>query len=356
MSSTGIDKWKKYFQGVQVETKVTKDTNFYASAASTSPMGVIRAETPIVVLESNAYTPKLKARVNEAEVFVPLTVIAKPIARSIGRVRIKPNELNISGDYTLVNLYNTVIGNLEKASAIEDVHREYLIDLVKYSQGKIRSNELSASFEETKKPTSLISAVNNDFLEIIGAFHAAKQMNANVIYFPSSGSEPLYDFKVKTRAKETDFSSKTSSSKTTNVLKPGSIIQSIDALTARRFPSEMKIIEIIDAASIKTAPIELAAFLKTKFRFDFDLNVNYAQDLKKLWELERDVIKFINAKFNFIDLIRSAIPDLYYIKGEIDRTGIPSFKIEVGQELKSVTLRSKNASTGRFKDKLGFQM
>lgn len=353
-ASSGKDKWEKYFSHSDVQTLITKDTDVYEGLTGKVVTGRVQKNDDVVVKKSDFYASRVQIAYKDGFGYVPLTSVAKPISTSAGRVKLKPDELGITGNIPINNLADACIAKVKAAHEVSDQAKDYLAGIIQYMTGEITANQLKELWAFTSQSSALVRAVNNDFLEIAGAFEAAKfsKATSGTVYFPVLGNEPLYDFKILKGNEEIQFSSKTSSSKTTNVLKPNLFINLIPSHLKSKYRDEMEVIEILANSSIKDAPVNLAKSLTRKgFAFEeFDYS-----DLKKLWELERDVIKFINERMNFLELVSQAIPELFYIKGKIVN-GVPEFKIEKGSDLKKVYLRSKNSSTGRFKDKIGIQM
>lgn len=151
----------------------------------------------------------------------------------------------------------------------------YLVKLVQYCENStsVRTNELSSLYrnlEVTEK-----SAIQKDFSELLGPIIISNESKQTLqslgltisgqskMFIPVAGNYPLVDFMIYTGKTEDQYSVKTLQ-KTTNTLKAGDILKTVDDSVKRKHPEEVKILELIDSNDAKLGPILILSKIASK--------------------------------------------------------------------------------------------
>lgn len=167
---------------------------------------------------------------------------------------LKPTELNLSGELTY-SRYETALFNALKVLSNKTVSAVVLSILNQPNNSKVDVSKLS----ETQK-----NDIKNYLAESAGPYFL-KNLNLNgvinssdKVFFPTSQTETLYDFSVKTKSKVELYSVKQLKG-ATNVLKPGDVIKIIKSNSILKNKwgehSTFKVFEILNENNVVSGPI-----------------------------------------------------------------------------------------------------
>lgn len=373
--TTGKKAWEKYFAFRELDTETKKETPFFSSVSDRNGVKTLPKGVKLRVHYTNDIKknrlPVTLTDTNE-DGFLHVDSLRKPGVTQ-NQFDLKPDQLlNLIGDEARFKPAQ-LVRDLEKqlpGAGIASVVQEYLLMLARHQIGLASDKDVTEAWQEIDPATrrTLIRSVNKDYLELIGALHAFNKMRTErvkEISLPVRGNEPLKDFDLVVGGKperKISFSSKTKT-KTTNVLKPSLIIKSIlksegASEIMSSFRKEYELMVLIDTNTTKNGSRALAEFLNKYRNARIDLSeFDQMSDSEKV-DREYKYIDMINKmRLNLDGLVQAAVPELVYIKGEVSvTTGLPFFDIRPGQKIENVVLRSKNARTGRMKDKIGLQL
>ena len=285
--------------------------------------------------------------------------IGKPSKTGGIRFTLKPqDDLNIKGEYRLEALLSYTKDLLYNSTIYSDNLVNYLYGLILYAETPNDSRITS----ELKKMYSMwrqelpLNTINTDFGELIGAIylfkHDRKFVGSTLLEFPSIGNEPLMDYKFKGK-EEFIISAKSSSTKTSNVVKPAGVLNLLsknNKLSKWSNTIAFDIISIIHNNSIQSAPSIVISKYKTKipeFR---------TVKLDNRYECEKAIEKYSKTNSDFKKMFLDAIgANVYYAYFKIGNDGIPEIKCDPDSSmLHDIYLRTKN-STNSAGDKMGFQ-
>lgn len=356
-ATSGAAKWEKYFSNVEHITKIKKDTQVYTTDGVKIPNSIIKKGEVITVPVEDAYNPKALVIHNNKQFRVSFNDIDKPIAVA-DKLQLKPDFFEITGEFKSTTYKNQIIKLIQNNKELDSALNAYLVELIKHATGEKNSKKLKEAFEKISTNQKTINSINKDFLEIIGPIKAMEQLDfpkTAKFFFPTNGSEPLYDFKILVDGEEHLFSSKTGARANSNTLKPAEVYAAVSKIAKfKKRKHELKILELIANSSVKGAPAALAEYIKKEFGTTF--KVPKENDLAALSAVERKIVEFINSKFSFIDMLNAALPDLWVIKISINKMGeIDTVDLSHTAKITKAKLRSKN-SPGHYVDRIGFQM
>lgn len=355
----------------------------------------------------NVYDPQ------EEVYYASIDAFRKP--RSTYSGTFKPQVFGLTDkEYTLPDYVTALKNSITSRSDITGDLEEYLIALVDYAY---RTTPVSAEFQITDFEPGVLQAIRNDFGECIGPIYAIqKQFTTGVnfnskIKIPSSPNEPTLDYYIITGPPENrpiKVSAK-SGGVSSNTLKVGPII---DAITRNNvditgYRDQYEIMNIINTNSVAMGPIKCAekfgyvnsnavatlTNLKSTERIpkpELFLGViqqdsvlrakittnsskiksgDYSEVDIKLYALshacENLVIKYSRDKSTmFTSLIKTALAnDIFFVYFTLNQLN-PYFsiskagtdKVESGQTLSGLILRSKNGYTFTKNERLGFDV
>jgi len=345
MSTTGKEKFEKYFNSGLTQTKTKEDTKLIG-------WDVVIPKGSLVTVTQNTYSPKVEIDFEGKKGHVKFSSLHKPIHNdSPLPFKLKPDVLGIVGEFEFDGYANSVKDAILCHPEIPSNIKEFLVALVNHTNG-IDVPYLGALYSSLRHHQSLVSTLNVDFSEVLAPF-AFKNSLVGKIYFPFKGNEPLYDFKIG----ETLISCKASQG-AVNTLKPGNVYDKvIGSLDIRkRFPRELDVLRIIKSTSIKVAPDVLNEWLGQN-GFGMCLPSADNRTVEEIVLLERAVAKAINnSELDFTHLIREALSDVIYIRSGLNKDGFYAVSsITKASEIKQSKLRSKN-SKGHMTDRLGFDL
>jgi len=400
MASTGIDAWKKHFDGKgDVSTVIKKKTQLMTPEGAFA--GYIDAGEPIVALES-AYDSKYPIQYNNNKYLVTFNNIQKPISKRVSGIKLKPQDFKFftKENWAVKELADALVDELEEREDLAPDLKTYAIHLVKY-WSKTDNSVTKASFKNLKQPERGINELNKDFGEMLGAMACIKHNILNMslsqtskMFFPLRGNEPLIDYKILAPNKEINVSAK--SGTTTNTLKPADILMLLESKRSNYRSSALDIMRNVRDYSTVMFPFQtinmFAKGVLSKEALEEAKNFKVANFSQKNYtdELFADLIKII--KIPGTTSVKPSIGQIFYYtekyiidsanknpaynptgafveatKGQVlyVRYKITSanpegqFEVDVSDSMndkvqKNVKWRSKNA-TNRAADKLGVQ-
>ena len=278
---------------------------------------------------------------------------------------IKPQNVGVKGDYeySIPELLDDVKKGLENVKTISPLQREYLVQYL--------DNEIKLTPEQTQEITSdknFINQVQKNFSEISGVIHYAENVinePTSKIEFPAIGNEPLIDsYVIKPDGSRIRISSKAKAGG--NIVKPEGLLIAADEM-GYEFESDSKE-EIFN--NINDYPVVQSDLLLAKYgdeqvqqyksqiedALKTDPKLKSPQNRQLHYNFERELIRQINAQFDFSDIFNDIL-DVVYVKTKTNpKTGIPTYSI-VDPGNYRVVLQSKNtANPNRSLERIGFQM
>jgi hypothetical protein len=400
MASTGKTAWGKYFQGRgNLPTTMKKEAGTYDVETGKSKIGTIKAGEKITYLETKEYEQRALVKYGKTYVRVPFDSIAKPGVKASGAVSLKPQAFGVRDNkYVYKDYVKLVSESIEERKDLSAPLRTYLAALFDYySGGKMTQAKLKKIFSEVKDSIP-VNDINKDFGEVVGPVACVtKKLLANKkvkltktckIYMPERPNEPLMDYGIFQGDKQYTISAK--SGKTTNVVKPGDIINllAINPAKVRKWKNkkEYKLLQMLsDSSIINGAPRAIAAMYPklidmdsatsmTKQKYNSDGFANfiktnaYLSKRKKITsnEIMYECEKMIqqetkSGKLNMNAIFADAIEEqVLYIKFEVGE-GDGKWGVIAADDIKVINsygrayLRTKNGYT-RAADRMGVQI
>lgn len=406
MASSGATAWAKYFQGKgDIQTTLKKASPMY-DAASERKLGELPAGTKITYLKAKQYESKALIQYKDKKgafdiVRVTFDNIAKPGVRASGAASLKPQAFNVKETKYTISEYKTVVSNaIEERNDLSGETKAFLSALFDYwSGGKTTSAQVKSLYDKLKSDIP-INDINKDFGEVIGPVacytkQLLKTKNINLstatrVYMPLRPNEPLMDYSLIDGQCQYVISAK--SGTTTNVVKPGDIIDLInknpEKKRALENTKEYKLLEMLSQKSIleggiyavsaafpeKISEAAAKSIDKTARTYDKALFANFIsnndylkmQKEPTLNQIMYECEKMIQAEtktgsLNMNSIFSAAIEEqVIYIKYELDQTGIGKFGVIASDDIVAtsygrVYLRTKNGYT-RAADRMGIQV
>lgn len=355
MASTGIEKWNKYFSN-GCQTILKHDTQLLDKQGKDIGIALKRGDS--IVVCGGDYSTKPIVIVGGVEGRVKLSDLEKPIHISKTlKFDLKPDKIGIAGQVKMTEYPNYLRCLIENHQEIPKAVKKYLGFAIMHLLDSSPKSFfwLEKSFLEIKDDRQLINTINRDFLEAVGPLislqHDSK-FKSYEVFFPTAGNEPLYDFKLIKNGEEELFSSKKGSG-STNTLKAALLYDRCQGVSG--FERELELFRIIKQHKVRETPNLINEWLSRTF--SSYQTAKPATNNEEIVKLEANVVKYINnSDLNFIPLIKTAIPDVWYVKAQLTDAGAIRAKplIKAGNITK-VSLRSKS-SPNHMCDKLGFQI
>jgi hypothetical protein len=408
MSTSREAAWSKYFRGKgDIQTVLKKPAPVFDAAKPTSKIADLPAGTPIVYIASPKYEAKAliqynKTKTKAVQVRVAFDMIAKPGVKSSGAASLKPQGFGIRDrKYSMSEYKNTVKNAIEENDSLTGELRVYLAALFDhYSGGQTTTAKVSEIFMRVKDSLPL-NAINTDFGEVLGPVAitykgvlATKGLRIDTsaqVYVPARPNEPLMDYGLYTPKQDFIISAK--SGTTTNVVKPGDIIELLsrgDGKKQKKYSStsEYAILQILADNSILLGPIRAVSQLYPNL---VPPNVAYSvsqssydpADFKELiassdylaakntpptlneimYACEKIIQKETReGSLHMNKIFADAIDNIvYYVKFELDNRGIGIWDSATAADITKIGtygriyLRTKNGNT-RAKDRMGIQV
>lgn len=356
-ATSGSAKWEKYFADSEKYTKMKNDSQLYTKDGVKIPNKIIKKGEVIIVPVEDKYNPKTLIVFNDEEYRVSLNDVDKPIT-VVDKLQLKPDFFNVTGEFKASSYKNQILKLIKANSEIDPKLQEYLIALIEHAFGKKNSKDLKEKHDAIASEKKILNTINKDFLEIIGPVIAKKELKLpdSIKYlFPEAGNEPLYDFKIIDGTQEYLFSSKSKKTSHTNTMKTNEIFANVKGIAKfKKQKAKLRVLEIISSTAIKDTPAALASFIKSEFGKTF--KVPDVSNKEELVKVERQIVDFLNEKYDFVDMINASLPQLWFIKLQVNNNGeVDSPDIQHGQQITKAKLRTKN-SPGHYIDRIGFQI
>lgn len=411
MATTGKAAWSKYFNTGKDIPSVLKKSSKVFDFKTDQPVGNLDTGTEIVFIASKEFDKHPPVRVTKTKkiVRVEFDKIAKPGVRSSTAASLKPQAFGVKDtEYSFKSYAKLIRENIEERKELTGDVRAYLSALIDYCDDPNGKNKLEAQKCYSSAKAIPVSDIVKDFGEVAGPFGVLSNKlikglteTNTAVFIPSRPNEPLMDYSVINTSKNRRYIISAKSGTTSNVVKPGDIINLLNKTPAKKTKwqrtIQYKVLEILSGASILHGPILVAAYLTgegfnefggiTKKAADdfvakakgssstaynkslFSKFISGNEYLKKkksptaneiMYECEKAIANLSKTpKLDFTKLFREAVDQqIYYIKFSIDNTGVPEFDLigDTPEEVKSkVFLRSKNGYT-RASDRIGIQI
>ena len=409
MATTGTAAWSKYFNTGKDIPSVLKKTSKVFDFKTNQPVGNLDAGTEIVFITSKAFDKHPPVLVGRKTVRVEFDKIAKPGVRSSTAASLKPQAFGVKDtEYTFKNYAKLIRESIEERKDLTSSVRSYLSALIDYCDDPTEKNKVHLKKFYSSAKAVPVADIVKDFGEVAGPFGVLsnkliKGLNESntAVFIPARPNEPLMDYSVIDTTKNRRYIISAKSGTTSNVVKPGDIINLLNKTPAKKTKwqrtTQYKVLEILSGASILYGPILVAAYLTGKGFKEFGGITQKAADdfiakakgssstaynkslfakfisgndyLSKkksptaneiMYECEKAIGNLSKTpKLDFTKLFRDAVDEqVYYIKFSLDNTGVPEFDLigDTPEEVKSkVFLRSKNGYT-RASDRIGIQI
>lgn len=267
-----------------------------------------------------------------------------------------------------------VISAIESTSKLNDIQKDFLTLLVENTSSP--SSSLKIKIQKLLAGNMIgisLNTINNDFGEVLGPIAVMSNgllpidSRSAVVNIPGRSNEPLLDYKITDKNREFKISAK--SGESTNTLKPGDVLNLINAdkkLSKKwKDTPQYNIISILDRESTKQGPISAGMWMKKngfKQAFDWLKSEDYTEEIRQ--KCEDAIVRISREELDFTPIFADATnTKVFYIKFRMSNDGNAEWKlVETPKEKKEqeklkkrVTFRSKNY-VGRAGDKLGFQV
>lgn len=396
MATTGRQAWTKYFRGQNVPTNMKKNSIGYdPSNPSRILTQKIAAGEEVIAISSDYNTkyPILRVKDNK-QYIVTFNNLQKPGAKT--RVNLKPQAFGVvDTDYTLDNYVKVLLNNISDGDLAPFI-KTYLEALVLYYMKKKPLSYVTSVYN----PNLPINDIKKDFGELLGPIAIIKDKllqskqitisTSSKIFFPSRPNEPLLDYIIKTPTKAYSISAKSGS--TTNVVKPGDIIDLLSKdpkkLAKWQNTPQYAVLSQLNEGTIVSGPILAAANLPggpplaaaqdvaNRIRrgykddaFDYNAMLPFLQSNSYLngkgeqvtlneimYESEKMISADSKNNTSYNKIFQDAIENkIIYVKFDI-KGQTPKFSTLVADDFKSnkIFLRTKNGYT-RKSDRMGIQ-
>jgi len=425
MATSGKTAWEKYFSGVEkIETSLKKDSSKYDSSTDMT-IGSVKKGTKLIFINEGEYQSKALVKKDDDTFRVSFNSLAKPGSRASSRSNLKPQSFGIKEkEYSFKEIEDISLDTLSDREDLSGEVKAYLELLMLYhiDVTKVNDVNLTEAFQPLKNDINIRQAIINDFGELLGPFACLQHKlidnatgnnitvpSTSKLWFPERPNEPLMDYGiiVGTGAKKRLLTiSAKALSRTTNVVKPGDIIDLIkkkegdqDLKRTWNRSIQYKILEILSDNSIAHGPLLAASHLVEKYptlkkkypgltkegvsdlitrgdKYDdglwstfFATNETIIKRPNKRGKVRRGAIRFACEKIlvkechvggpgDMREIFADAITnEVFYVKFKIHGTGLPEWAISTGQdfrEMEKVCLRTKNGYT-REGDRMGVQ-
>tara|TARA_Y100001937_G_scaffold7101_1_gene9101 strand:+ start:130 stop:1323 length:1194 start_codon:yes stop_codon:yes gene_type:complete len=395
-ASRGSDNWNKNWRGKgDIPTLVKSNDGVLYEEDGTKSNTSLTKGSPVTYIDSQSGSHTRAAiRFGDKVFLTNIDNLVKP--KSLGQVNLKPQAFNLGGDANTLPTYLLTLKNaIKNRPDIKGNLEEYLLDLVKYVE--FGSSSISG-YDLTELP---IASITSDFGEVIGPIYAIKSGLANLnlgvnlssqIIFPSSGTEPLLDYFIKTSTNTYKVSQK--SKGTANTLKMNAIVPQVIAnnnlLLKYGKTNEFLLMKIINDFPINVGAVQGCALVglisQDQLASVSSLRRNsvYISDLAR--RLFRDMIRkdarlknYKNISFRNIaylcekklveytkqtmvsqrmtNIVKDVLNnEVYYIKMGLDN-GVPNFTTSSTSDrsISNLYFRNKNGYESTS-DKLGFKV
>ena len=305
--------------------------------------------------ESGKYGKKRDSRKGNFKVD-GITITFKPDKTSGEYYDFKPQKLGLTldQDIPLSKAKEELVDGINNSTKLDDDQRKVLIYLVT-NKNQPTEEEINRVFSNKLFYNELLKNLG----EILGALIYGDLINATEVFFPGKGNYPMIDYILTTPEGKVRVSAKTSKG-AGNTIKLADLAIAVANQNGKIDADRQKIVDIINSNSVLNGAIELVKeFGSDAIKKQTEEFLAAHPDFPKLdreghqarIEIEKNIIKELNSKFNFTDLFNQYV-DVKYVKYQLT---VPSLKqdvklIESGNF--KVRLHSKN-SAGHDSDKIG---
>jgi hypothetical protein len=308
--------------------------------------------------ESGKYGKKRDSRKGNFKVD-GITITFKPDKTSGEYYDFKPQKLGLTldQDIPLSQARTELVAGINNSAKLDDDQRKVLIYLVT-NENKPTEEEINRVFSNKLFYNELLKNLG----EILGAFIYGDLIGATEVFFPGKGNYPMIDYILTSPKGKVRVSAKTSKG-VGNTVKLADLATSVTNQGGEIDADRQKIVDIINSNSVLTGAIELAKeFGSDAIKKQTEEFLAAHPDFPKLdreghqarIEIEKNIIKELNSKFNFTDLFNQYV-DVKYVKYYLI---VPSLEQDVklieGGNFR-VRLKSKN-SPGHDSDKIGLEV
>jgi hypothetical protein len=308
--------------------------------------------------ESGKYGKKRDSRKGNFKVD-GITITFKPDKTSGEYYDFKPQKLGLTldQDIPLSQARTELVAGINNSAKLDDDQRKVLIYLVT-NENKPTEEEINRVFSNKLFYNELLKNLG----EILGAFIYGDLIGATEVFFPGKGNYPMIDYILTIPNGKVRVSAKTSKG-VGNTVKLADLAISVTNQGGELDVDRQKIVDIINSNSVLNGAIELVKeFGSDAIKKQTEEFLAAHPDFPKLdreghqarIEIEKNIIKELNSKFNFTDLFNQYV-DVKYVKYYLI---IPSLEQDVklieGGNFR-VRLKSKN-SPGHDSDKIGLEV
>ena len=285
-----------------------------------------------------------------------ITITFKPDKTSGEYYDFKPQKLGLTldQDIPLSKAKTELVDGINNSTKLDDNQRKVLIYLVT-NENKPTEEEINQVFLNKLFYNELLKNLG----EILGAFIYGNLIGATEVFFPGKGNYPMIDYILTTSEGKVRISAKTSKG-AGNTIKLADLAIAVANQNDKIDADRQKIIDIINNNSVLNGAIELVKeFGSDVIKKQTEEFLSAHPDFPKLdreghqarIEIENNIIKELNNKFNYTDLFNQYV-DVKYVKYILNPSSLDQdIKLIESGNFK-VRLHSKN-SAGHDSDKIG---
>ena len=285
-----------------------------------------------------------------------ITITFKPDKTSGEYYDFKPQKLGLTldQDIPLSKAKTELVDGINNSTKLDDNQRKVLIYLVT-NENKPTEEEINQVFSNKLFYNELLKNLG----EILGAFIYGNLIGATEVFFPGKGNYPMIDYILTTSEGKVRISAKTSKG-AGNTIKLADLAIAVANQNDKIDADRQKIIDIINNNSVLNGAIELVKeFGSDVIKKQTEEFLSAHPDFPKLdreghqarIEIENNIIKELNNKFNYTDLFNQYV-DVKYVKYILNPSSLDQdIKLIESGNFK-VRLHSKN-SAGHDSDKIG---
>lgn len=372
---TNETQFKKFLKGIGITTyRVAGDSIILSSSQRSRSGRKSELNSVQAFFKGSKYIDDGRSGYVETKVnSKTIKIFSKPEKTASGIV-LKPSFFDGITDVQIpLSEYAEKVKNgITSNEKLDGQQKQLLLALLKYhvTFSPADLSALKKTFASLKQ-TLPLNTINNDFGEVLGPLAILKKkllpINARTcsVFLPSRSNEPLLDYKIYDREKNTEYKISAKSGDTTNTLKPGDVLMLIDESDKmkRKHQStdQYKVLKLLKENSWKEGPILALKYLKDKNYSEAKWlkNTNYTEPARQ--QSENSLVKISKDSLDFTNIYTDATnAKVYYVKFALDQSGVPDWDILLNEEdrpkvKKRIEFRSKNFVGRPNGDKLGFQ-
>jgi len=305
--------------------------------------------------ESGKYGKKSDSRKGNFKVN-GITITFKPDKTSGEYYDFKPQKLDLTldQDIPLSQAKTELVAGINNNAKLDDNQRKVLIYLVT-NENKPTEEEINQVFLNKLFYNELLKNLG----EILGALIYGNLIKATEVFFPGKGNYPMIDYILTTSEGKVRISAKTSKG-VGNTVKLADLAIAVANQNDKIDADRQKIIDIINNNSVLNGAIELVKeFGSDVIKKQTEEFLSAHPDFPKLdreghqarIEIENNIIKELNSKFNYTDLFNQYV-DVKYVKYILNPSSLDQDVKLIESGNFKVRLHSKN-SAGHDSDKIG---